>query len=83
MWWRWTGSTATYQITSTKHGIPGTEVELDPAIETGSGLNKVCYACCFNVTTTDQLLVLRTVGVLSAQAMRQIEQCLKTVLGIP
>jgi mRNA-degrading endonuclease toxin of MazEF toxin-antitoxin module len=29
------------QITTTRHGIPGTEVLLDPAIETGSGLSKV------------------------------------------
>src|SRR5438874_65625 len=26
------------QITSTRHGIPGTEVEIDPAVETASGL---------------------------------------------
>jgi mRNA-degrading endonuclease toxin of MazEF toxin-antitoxin module len=26
------------QVTSTRHGIPGTEVLLNPAVETGSGL---------------------------------------------
>ncbi len=48
------------QITGTRHGLPGTEVEIDPAVETGSGLKKVCYACCTNVLTQDQSLVLNT-----------------------
>src|SRR5687768_15611366 len=65
------------QITGTRHGIPGAEVELDPAIETVSGLRKVCYASCTNLLTLDQTLVLRTVGYLSDTAMRQIEACLK------
>jgi len=28
------------------YGIPGTEVTLDPAVETMSGLLKLCYASC-------------------------------------
>jgi mRNA interferase MazF len=71
------------QITGTRHGIPGTEVLLDPTLETGSGLNKICVASCINVTTFDQALVLRTIGFLSDAAMRQIENCLKKVLGLP
>lgn len=71
------------QITSTRHRIPGTEVEIDPAAETGSGLTKVCYASCTNMLTLDQTLVLQTVGYLSDTIMRQIESCLKTVLEIP
>jgi len=71
------------QITSTRHGIPGTEVVLDPAVETGSGLSRVCVASCINVTTFDQALVLRTIGFLSDAAMQQIEACLKVVLEIP
>ncbi len=71
------------QITSTRHGIPGTEVLLDPAVETGSGLSKVCVASCINVTTYDQALVTRTIGYLSDAAMLQIEACLKTVLELP
>jgi mRNA-degrading endonuclease toxin of MazEF toxin-antitoxin module len=70
------------QITSKKHGIPGTEVDLDPAVETASGLSKVCVASCVNIRTFDQTLVLRTIGVLSDAAMQQIEACLKTVLVI-
>src|SRR5262245_47931476 len=74
--------TVLVQITGTKHGIPGTAVEIDPSAETGSGLNKVCYAPCANVLTLDQALILRTVGSLSDQVMQQIEACLKTVMEI-
>jgi mRNA-degrading endonuclease toxin of MazEF toxin-antitoxin module len=71
------------QITSTRHGIPNTEVLLDPAVETASGLSKVCVASCLNVTTFEQARVLRTVGYLSDAAMRQVEDCLKAVLELP
>lgn len=71
------------QITSTKHGIPGTEVEIDPAAETASGLSHLCYANCMNVLTRDQGLVGPVIGYLSAATMQQIEDCLKQVLGIP
>lgn len=70
------------QITGTRHGLPGTEVILDPAVEIGSGLSKVCYASCTNILTLDQILVLRTVGYLSDAIMQQIEQCLKMVMEI-
>ena len=71
------------KITGTKYGIPGTEVELDPAQETGAGLCKVCYASCYNVLTRDQALLGPVIGYLSDAVMRQIEVCLKTVLEIP
>jgi mRNA-degrading endonuclease toxin of MazEF toxin-antitoxin module len=71
------------QITSTRHGIPGTEVLLDPAVETASGLRKVCVASCVNLLTFEQMRVPRTIGFLSDAAMRQIEACLKTVLELP
>jgi mRNA-degrading endonuclease toxin of MazEF toxin-antitoxin module len=71
------------KITGQKFGIPGTEVELDPAKETAAGLSKVCYASCKDILTRDQALILRTVGVLTDAAMRQIEACLKQVLEIP
>jgi mRNA interferase MazF len=71
------------QITSTRHGIPGTEVLLDPAAETASGLSKVCVASCMNLATFDQMRVIRTIGILSDATMRQIEDCLKKVLDIP
>ncbi len=65
------------------YGIPGTEVELDPAVETLSGLSKACYASCKDFLTRDQALVHHTLGVLSDTAMRQIADCLKTVLELP
>ena len=71
------------QITSTRQGIPGTEVLLDPAVETTSGLSKVCVASCTNLATFDQMRVIRTIGILSDVTMRQIEDCLKKVLEIP
>ena len=75
--------TVLVQVTGTRHGLLGTEVEIDPSVETGCGLTKVCYASCTNVLTLDQSLVLGTVGVLSDAVMQQIEACLKTVLQIP
>jgi len=71
------------KIQSNAYGIPGTEVEIDPTVETLSGLSKVCYASCKDVLTRDQALVLGRVGVLSDAAMRQVEACLKRVLEIP
>jgi mRNA interferase MazF len=71
------------KITGQRFGFPGTEVVLDPSVETASGLSKVCYASCKDILTRDQTLILRTVGVLSDAAMLQIEACLKAVLEIP
>lgn len=71
------------KIQGTPYGIPGTEVRIDPAAETASGLSKVCYASCKDLLTRDQSLILRTVGVLSDVTVRQIEDCLKTVLALP
>jgi mRNA interferase MazF len=70
------------KITSRRFGIPGTEVELDPATETASGLSKVCYAACNNVLTRDQALIGPVIGFLSDATMTQIEACLKAVLEI-
>ena len=71
------------KITSSRFGIPGTEVQIDPIVETASGLSKVCYASCKDILTRDETLVLGTVGVLSDAIMRQIEDCLKKVLELP
>lgn len=76
-------TTILVQITSTMHGIPNTEVRIDPAVETTSGLKKVCVVSCTNILTVDQATLGRTVGFLSDAIMRQIEQCLKEVLQAP
>ncbi|MFO0927241.1 MAG: type II toxin-antitoxin system PemK/MazF family toxin [Gemmataceae bacterium] len=74
--------TVLVQVTSRRHGIPGTEVELDPAVETGSGLLHLSYAFCPNLITADPADIAQTIGVLSDDAMREIERCLKLTLGI-
>ena len=71
------------QLTSTRHGIPGTEVVIDPARETASGLSRVCVVACTNFLTIDQALIQRTVGYLTPATMQQIEDCLKKVLSMP
>jgi mRNA interferase MazF len=71
------------KIQGNAYGIPGTEVTIDPGVETLSGLSKVCYASCKDILTREQSLILRTVGVLSGAMMQQIEDCLKKVLEIP
>lgn len=71
------------QITTTRHGISGTEVLLDPAIEAGSGLSKVCYASCTNLLTIEQDKVLHNIGYLSDAVMQQIDAYLRVVLEIP
>jgi mRNA interferase MazF len=70
------------KVQSRAYGIPNTEVKLDPASEAAAGLLKVSYASCRDLLTRDQTLVHHTLGVLSDQTMRQIEECLKVVLAI-
>jgi mRNA interferase MazF len=71
------------QVTSTRHGLPGTEVVLDPAVETASGLRKVCVASCVNILTMDQSLIMRTIGSVSDATLQQISACLRIVLELP
>jgi mRNA interferase MazF len=71
------------KITGQRFGIPGTEVKLDPAQESGSSLSKVCYASCYNFLTRDQVIIGPIIGYLSHSALQQIGDCLKTVLEVP
>ena len=71
------------KITGSAYGVPGTEVRLDPAVETTAGLSKVCYACCTAIMTRAEAVLGAVVGFLSFTAMQEIETCLKTVLEIP
>jgi mRNA-degrading endonuclease toxin of MazEF toxin-antitoxin module len=57
------------QITSTGHGIPGTEVTLDPAQEPIAGLLHVCVASCMNLLTADPGIIDQRIGYLSDAAM--------------
>jgi mRNA interferase MazF len=71
------------QVTGTRHGIPGTEVEIDRALESGTGLKKVSYVSCANILTHEQTLINQTIGRVSSVVLRQIENCLKKVMEIP
>lgn len=75
--------TVLVKITGSAYGVPGTEVRLDPAIETAAGLSKVCYACCYEFLTRDEAIVGPVVGRLSLAAMQEIENCLKATLELP
>jgi mRNA interferase MazF len=78
-----TDDTIFVKVTGSRFGIPGTEVEIDPAVESMSGVLKVSYASCKDLLTRDQALVHHTLGVVSNAVMQQIEDCLKTVLELP
>jgi mRNA interferase MazF len=74
--------TVLVQITSKAHGIPGTEVRLDPTAEPASGLLHVSYVFCPNLLTADPDIVDQAIGVLSGAAMGLIDTCLKATLGL-
>ena len=71
------------QVTSKSHGIPGTEVKLDPAVETASGLGHVSYVFCPNLMTAEQVAIDQVLGSLSDAALRVIDASLRSTLGIP
>jgi mRNA interferase MazF len=71
------------QITRTAHGIPGTEVAIDPVQEPASGLIHLSFASCANLLTADPGFIDQAIGHLSAGIMRQIDACLKKVLELP
>lgn len=73
-------------ITSSRHRRVGaaTQFDIDVATEegrrTGPRLSSVIQ--CENLITHDQSQVLRALGRLPAQAMQQLDSCLKAALGI-
>jgi len=74
-------------ITSSRHRRVGAatqyfiNISTDEGQQTGLRLNSVVQ--CENLITYDQSLILRVIGSLSAEAMQQIDACLKAALGIP
>jgi len=70
------------KITGSQYGIPGTEVQLDPAIKTTAGLSKICYACCYEILTREEAILGPVIGYLSSTAIQEIEKCLKEVLEL-
>ncbi len=75
-------NTVLVQITKTIRNAT-TEVLIDPAVETGSGLQFVSVASCNNLLTVNQTKIDRRLGFLSDAMMRQIDECLKVALGLP
>ena len=71
------------QITTQAHGIPSTEVKLDPALEPASGLLHVSVASCMNLLVADPDVIDQRIGYLSDAAMQQIAFCVKKVLELP
>ena len=74
--------TVLVQITGTSRRAV-TEVLLDPAVESKSGLRAVSYAVCNNFLTVAQTMVRRRMGELSAGAVNQIEAKVKLALELP
>jgi mRNA interferase MazF len=70
-------------ITGTSRGATTTEVVIDPAVDTQSGLRYRSIASCNNILTLDQSLINRTIGTLTTATMQQVENCLKVALGLP
>jgi mRNA interferase MazF len=70
-------------ITRSPRAVGTTEVLIDPAVETGSGLRHRSAVSCNNLLTIDQQLLHQTVGRLSYAAMLKIDAPLKASLGLP
>ena len=68
-----------------KYAADPSQCIVDPATSEGasSGLNGPSVVKCNNVLTILQADVVRTIGALSTKLMRQVDQCLKTVLELP
>lgn len=60
-------------------------VLVDPATADGasSGLHGPSLVSCGDLFTVEQSSIIRTIGHLPGQTMRQIDGCLKVALGLP
>lgn len=69
-------------ISRTQRAVGMTEVTIDPAKEIGCGLRYPSAVSCSNLLTIDQGLVVQSIGQVSAATMQQIDDRLKTALGL-
>ena len=69
-------------VSRTQRAVGDTEAEIDPGVETQSGLRYRSIVSCTNLLTIDQGLIVQTMGHLSAAAMQRIDVCLKKALGL-
>jgi mRNA interferase MazF len=58
-------------------------IDITSSEERQTGLRLESTVQCENLITYDRVLILRTLGSLSAGAMSQVDDCLKAALGIP
>ncbi len=71
------------RIGSKAYGITSTEVPIDPAQKTHSGLDNKCFVACSDILTFDQSLILRRIGILSDATLQVVDECLKAALHLP
>ncbi len=69
-------------ISRTQRALGMTEVPIDPAVESGCGLRYPSVASCNNLLTIDQGLIVQEIGRVSPATMQQIDDRLKTALGL-
>lgn len=69
-------------ISRTQRAIGTTEVMIDPAVESGCGLRYPSAVFCNNLLTIDQSLIVRAIGRVSPATMQQVDDRLKTALGL-
>lgn len=70
-------------ISQTQRAVGMTEVKIDPTVESGCGLRYSSVACCNNLLTIDQGLIVQAIGRVSPALMQQVDDQLKTALGLP
>jgi mRNA interferase MazF len=69
-------------ISRTHRALSTTEAAIDPAVETGCGLRYPSVVSCNNLLTIDQSLIVGSLGRLSPAAMQQVDDRVKTALGL-
>lgn len=69
-------------ISRTQRALGMTEAAIDPATETGCGLRYTSVVSCNNLLTIDQGLIVQSIGQVSSATMQQIDDRLKTALGL-
>jgi mRNA interferase MazF len=69
-------------VSRTQRAVGITEVLIDPALETQSGLRYPSVVSCNNLLTVDQTLVVQILGRLSLATMQQIDDRLKAALDL-
>jgi mRNA interferase MazF len=70
-------------ITSNISRLVPERLVIDPKDELESGLRAVSTVACDSLATIHASLISKKIGSLSAATMQQIDECLKTALGLP